>query len=149
MPLTPHILTGVAIITFVQNPILGLFLAFLGHYFLDCLPQIEYSIDNLKKRNWRTSLPDFLKVFSDISLGLSLVFLFSKNTPYIFAAAFLAILPDGFTFLNIILPKNKLLKRHSIFHKNIQILGESKKIPVWVKISSQIAVMAAAIYLLK
>lgn len=94
------------------------------------------------------SSPDFLKLFLDVFLGLSLVFLFSKNNPYIFAAAFLAILPDGFTFLNIILPENKLLKRHSIFHKTIQILGENKKIPVWVKISSQIAVIVIAIYLL-
>ena len=148
MLLTPHILTGVAIITKVQNPILGLLLVFLSHYFLDCFPQQEYSIKNIKEKRWNKSFLDFLKVFFDISFGVLLILFLSKNNSLVFAAAFLAILPDGFTLLNLIIPKNKLLEIHDTFHQKINYFFENKKIPAFWGIVSQIAVIALAIFFL-
>ena len=148
MLLTPHILTGVAIITKVRNPVLGLLLVFLSHYFLDCFPQREYSIKNIKERRWRKSLPDFLKVFFDISFGVLLVFFLSENNPFVFAAIFLAILPDGFTLFYNIFPKNKMLIKHQRWHASINALGENKRLPAYWGVVSQIAVMALAIFFL-
>ena len=148
MLLTPHILAGVAIITNIQNPILGLFLVFLSHYFLDCFPQKEYLIENIRERRWNKSLPDFLKVFLDIILGLFIVFLITSYNPLVLAAAFLAILPDGLTMLTIIFNKNWLLKKHDKLHDAINDICENKNIPAFWGVASQIAVMAIAIYFL-
>jgi len=148
MLLTPHILTGVLIASKTSNPILGLFLVLLSHYFLDCFPQWEYSIKNIKGRRWNKSFLDFLKVFFDISFGVLLILFLSKNNSLVFAAAFLAILPDGFTLLNLIIPKNKLLEIHDTFHQKINYFFENKKIPAFWGIVSQIAVIALAIFFL-
>lgn len=149
MLLTPHILVGVAIITLIQNPILGLFLVFLSHYFLDIIPHTEYTIQNIKTRQWSKSLPDFLKVFSDIILGLVIIFLIIGYSPLILAAAFVAILPDGLTMLRYIFPVNKLLKKHLKIHTAIHTIYENKKLPSFLGIMSQVIVMAIAIYFLR
>ena len=148
MLLTPHILTGVLIASKTSNPILGLFLVLLSHYFLDCFPQQEYSIKNIKERRWNKSFWEFFKIFLDIAFGVLLIFFLSKNTPLIFAAAFLAILPDGFTLLNLIVPKNKLLATHNTFHQKLNNFFNNKKIPAFWGIVSQIAVIALAIFFL-
>ena len=148
MLLTPHILAGVAIITNVQNPALGLILVFLSHYFFDCFPQTEYSIKNIKEGCWSKTMPDFLKVFSDITLAMFIVFFLINYNPLILAVIFLAILPDGITFLSCVFPKNKLFIAHQKVHNAINEIGENKKIPVFWGIFSQIAVMALAIFFL-
>ena len=148
MLLTPHILTGVAIFSSVSNPALGLFLVFLSHYFLDCFPQTEYSIKNIKESRWSKTIPDFLKIFSDIALAMLIVFFLINYNPLILAAIFLAILPDGITFLSCIFPKNKLFRAHQKVHSVINKIGENKKIPAFLGIFSQIAVIALAIFFL-
>ncbi len=148
MLLTPHILTGAVIITSIQNPILGLILVFLSHYFLDLLPQREYSIDNIKQRNWKKSLPDFLKVFSDIFLGLLIVFLITDYTYLILIAAFISILPDGFSLLYYIFPKSKLLEKHLKFHAAVNFALGKKTFPLWGIFSQIIVALAAIIFLL-
>ncbi len=149
MLLTPHILAALAIVTKVQNPILGLFLAFLSHYLLDVFPQKEYSIANIRNRSWSKSLPDFLKVFSDILVGLIIVFLLGGFRPLFLVAIFLALVPDGFTLLHCIFPANKLLKKHLKMHTAINAIGENKKIPAFWGIASQIAVVIVTIFLLR
>jgi len=148
MLLTPHILIGVAIITKIQNPILGLILVLLSHYFLDLFPQQEYSIENMRKRHWRKSLPDILKVFLDITLGFFIVFLIVNYNSLILIAALLTIAPDGSTLLYFIFPENKLLKKHQELHRVINALCENKKIPAFWGVFSQIAVIAIAIWFL-
>lgn len=148
MLLTPHILAGVAVFSSISNPALGLFLAFLSHYFLDCFPQKEYSIENIRERRWRKSLPDFLKVFSDIILGFLIVFLITGYNPLILAAAFIAILPDGLTMLTIIFNKNGLLKKHGELHATVNAFCENKGLPVFWGVFSQVAVIALAIFFL-
>lgn len=148
MLLTPHILVGVAIITKVQNPIWGLLLVFLSHYFLDAFPQKEYSVANIRERRWRKSLPDFLRVFSDIILGLVIVSLITDYHLFTFIAVFLSILPDGSTLLHTIFPHNKLLAKHQAWHFNINAICQNKKIPVIWGIISQVAISVLAIFFL-
>jgi len=118
MLLTPHILVGAAIITFVQNPILGLIFVLLSHYFLDIFPQTEYTIKTIQAGQWSRALPDFLKVFSDIALGLMVVFLLKGFSLLILIAGVVSCFPDALTLLHYIVPANKLLKKH---HKDSEI----------------------------
>lgn len=148
MLLTPHILTAAAIITNVPNLILGLILVLLSHYFLDLFPQKEYDVKNMREKQWNKSPSDFLKVFSDIALGLLIVFLLADYNPLILIAALLAIVPDGATLLYFIFPENRLLKKHWKLHHGINAICENKNIPVFWGVFSQVAVIAIAIYFL-
>jgi len=148
MLLTPHILIGAAVIAAIKNPILGLIFVLLSHYFLDLWPQTEYTIKTIRAGQWSSSLPDFLKVFLDILLGLTIVFLITGYSPLIIAACLAAILPDGLTLLHCIFPENKLLAMHMKMHKEINAVCENKKIPAFWGILSQAAAVAMAIYFL-
>lgn len=148
MILTPHILTGVAIITFVQNPILGLIFVLLSHYLLDLPPHTEYNINVIRAGQWNKSLPDFFKVFLDIALGLAIVFFTTGYTPLVLAAATVSLFPDGLTLLYCAFPANKLLRWHMKIHMAINGTCENKKIPAIWGIASQVVIMAIAIYLL-
>ncbi|MFH1820801.1 MAG: hypothetical protein ABH805_02720 [Candidatus Nealsonbacteria bacterium] len=148
MVLFLHLLVGAAFASKVPYPALALVLAFLSHYFLDILPQTEYSITNIKKGKWKKTKPEFLKVALDIALGLLFIFIFSDNTFLIFAGAFLAIIPDGFSLLLAVFPKNKLLKKHGDLHFKINAIPEYKKIPLWVSLLIQAFVVLLAIFYL-
>ncbi len=148
MLLTPHILVGVAIITLVQNPILGLIFVLLSHYFLDLLPHTEYAIKTIRGRQWLQSLPDFSKVFIDIALGLGIAILIAGYSPLVLIAAFFAIFPDGLTLLHCIFPINGLLKKHVKIHVAINAIDENKKIPVFWGIVTQIIISIIAVFLL-
>lgn len=151
MILTPHLLAGAAIASKLSNPFWGLSLAFLSHYFLDLLPQTEYLITNIKMRSWSKSFFDFSKVFLDISSGVLLILLFSDNNPIIFIGAFLAIVPDGLTLVDIIFPNRKLIMRHQKFHKTINNVydSETKRKSPLGGILMQIIVMLTAIFFLR
>jgi hypothetical protein len=150
MLLTPHVLAGITIATKVQNPVLGLFLAFLSHYFLDAAPQTEYSIENIVAKRWRKSLPDFLKVFAEVVFCLSIIFFVTEHSPFILLAAFLAVLPDGFTFAHHFLPQSKLLEKHQKLHCAINNFGENIKIsPFWGVLSQVLVVFISLFFLLQ
>ena len=148
MLLAPHILVGVAIITKVPNPVLGLLLVFLSHYFLDFFPHTEYSVDNIKSGQWSKSLSDFLKIFWDMALGLVIVFFTVGYTPLILIVVFLTILPDGLTLLYCIFPTNKLMKKHLEIHAAINAVCKNKKIPAVLGIINQVGIIALAIFFL-
>mgnify|MGYP001567158426 CR=1 FL=1 len=149
MLLTPHILTGVAIIILVQNPILGLIFILLSHYFLDLFPQTEYTIKTIRTGQWSRSLPDFLKIFLDILFGLTVVFFMTGLSPLILAAAAMALFPDILTLLHCIFPTNRLLKKHMKIHIAINAVCENKKIPGVLGIVSQVIIIIIAIYFLR
>ena len=146
MVLTPHLLVGATIAARINLP-LGLVLAFLSHYLLDFLPHWEYSIENIQQRLWKKSLPEFLKVFLDISIGTFLVFIISENLVLAIVGGFLAILPDGLVLLSLIFP-NKLLTLHDAFMRKTHFLKD-KKISLFWGIFSQSLVIAVAIYFLR
>ena len=115
---------------------------------MDLLPQTEYLVKNIRGGQWSKSLPDFLKVFLDVILGLTIVFLTVGYTPLILTAAFLAILPDGLTLLYCVFPGNKILGEHLRAHSAINAFCENKKIPAFWGVASQIAIIAIAIFFL-
>lgn len=152
MILTCHLLVGAAIASKISNPILALPLAFLSHYFLDLIPHKDYSIAFIKQKRWGNSFFDFFKVFSDIILGFSLLYAFSDGNQLIFVAAFLALIPDGLTMLNIIFSQNRLLASHQRIHMAANSVGDAganKKIPTLLGITGQITVAAIAIFFLR
>ena len=148
MLLTPHILTGVAIITLTQNPILGLIFVLLSHYFLDLFPQQEYTIKTIRDRQWKKSPRDFSKVFLDIGFGLMIIFLMKGFSPLVLVASAIALFPDSLTLFYCIFPANRLLKKHAKIHTAINAVCENKKIPAVWGIVSQVAVIVIAIFLL-
>ena len=147
MILTCHLLAGAAIASKISNPIWALLLAFLSHYFLDVIPHWQYSIENIRGKQWEKSLFDFLKVFLDILAGILLIFIFSKNQPIIYAGAFLAISPDGLTLLGLIF-SNKLLEHNDDFHQQKIHFLKYKKIPRFWRIFSQVLISGLAIFFL-
>ena len=148
MILLVHLLLGALIGKEVNNPYLAIPLAFLSHYFLDLLPHIEYPIENITKKQWSKSFPDFIKVFLDIFLGLLLIFLFSKNHPIIYVCAFFAILPDGIAFLSYFI-KSNFVKKHTFFHSEKIHFLKNKKISIFWRVASQVIVTVICVIVLK
>lgn len=147
MILLVHMLFGAVIASYIKNPILAVFLAFLSHYILDLLPHVEYSIKNINEKNWKKSLPDFLRVFLDFSLGIILILFFSAKTPIIFIAVFFTILPDGISFLSSFI-KNKTLKNYSELHREKIHFLKNKKISMIWRIFTQGVIVTVSILLL-
>ncbi|MBI2042189.1 MAG: hypothetical protein HYT21_00325 [Candidatus Nealsonbacteria bacterium] len=111
MILSAHILTGAAVATRIQNPILGIFLAFLSHYLLDIPPHKEYSIDNIKERRWGKSYYDCFKVLLDMAAALTAIYFIAGNNLTAYLGALAAIIPDGLTLMHIIFPQNRLMSK--------------------------------------
>jgi hypothetical protein len=141
-------LFGALIAQRISSPFSAILLAFLGHYFLDFFPHIEYSIENIKNKNWKKSLPDFLKIFLDFLIGIALIFALSNNQPIIYVCAFLAILPDGLSMLGYVL-KNNFLDKHNDFHQIKLHYLKNKKISLFWRIFSQIIIIVICVFLLK
>ena len=145
MILLVHLLFGAAIGSAVKNVPLAIILAFLGHYFLDLFPHIEYPTKiNSKKQRQLV----YLKIFLDFLAGLLLIFLFSKNQPIVYICAFFAILPDGLTIINNHFP-NKILGFHAGLHLEKIHFLKNKKISTFWRIASQVAFVIISIFLLK
>jgi len=141
-------LLGALIGSKINNIFFAIILAFLSHYFLDTFPHIEYPIENIVKKQWRKALPDFSRVILDFCLGILLIALLSNNHPIIYICAFFAILPDGFSILDLIF-KNKLLREHSKFHQEKIHTMKNKKFSKFWRISSQVVAGIICIILLK
>ena len=148
MILLAHMIFGAIFGSMFQNPILAIVLAFLSHYFLDLFPHIEYPIVNIHDKNWKKSLPDFLKVLLDFLFGLLIIYIFSKNYLIIYICAFFAIVPDGLTLVTSIFP-NFLKLHHKIHTENIHYLTKQKNFPKFWKILTQIIVVIISAILLK
>jgi len=152
MILLVHMLFGALIGQKILNPFLAVILAFLSHYFLDLLPHIEYPIENIVNKQWKKAIPDIFRVVLDFCLGILLVLLFSTNQLIIYFCTFLAILPDGFSVISLIV-KNKVLQKHNKFHQDkIHFLKQKKfsEAPIsepW-RILTQVTVVIVFIILL-
>jgi len=139
---------GAAIGSIIKSPILAIILAFLGHYFLDLIPHVEYQAKNLENKQWKKALPDIMKVFLDFFCGVILIFIFSKNYPLVYICGFFAILPD-LLFVASEITKINLLKLHDYFHgDNVIHFLKNKKISNFWRILSQIFIVILSIYLL-
>ena len=148
MILLVHLLFGAAIGSVVKNIPLAIILAFLGHYLLDLIPHVEYNIEGITEKQWRKKIPVFTKIAADLLSGILLIFLFSKNQPILYICAFFAILPDGFTVLNTLLP-NKMLESHNRLHTQKIHFLKDKKISKFWRITGQIIVVIASLTLFR
>lgn len=148
MILSVHMLFGASIGSIINNPFLAIFLAFLGHYFLDLFPHIEYPIPNIHNKNWKKSFYDFSKVLLDFLFGILLIFVFSDNSLIIYICAFFAIVPDGLTLLTSIFP-NFLTQHHKIHTGIIHYLTKQKKFPKFWKIFTQVLASIISVILLR
>jgi len=147
MILLVHILFGSAIATIIKNPYLAVILALFSHYFLDFFPHIEYPIDNITNKNFKKSLPQIISVATDLLSGIILIFIFSNNSPIIYISVFFALLPDGFSLLNVIF-KNRLLDVHSKLHQEKLHFLKYKKIPNFWRFFTQILVVVISLFVL-
>lgn len=148
MILLVHLLFGAIIGSLIKNMPLAIILAFLSHYFLDFIPHLDYSVNNLKTKQWRKSGNDILKIITDISLGLVIIYLFSKNQPLIYLPAFVTLIPDSLTLLSCLFP-NKILAGHDQIHLKKIHYFKNKKIPNFWRVISQITIVILSILLFK
>jgi len=148
MILAPHLLLGAAIASKVQNPVLAIILALLSHYLLDFIPHIEYDIKNIKERRWRNAGAEVRNVLFDFLAGILLIFFSTNSGPLIYICAFVALIPDFLTFLNIALP-NKILNLHDLMHRRKIHFLKNKKIPSFWRVSTQIITIVILLILLK
>lgn len=153
MILFAHMLFGAAIGASINNPQLAIILAFLGHYFLDMFPHVEYlesaelSIKKLRNGPSGENGKNIIKVSVDFFIGLITIFLFSDNSLIIYASTLVAIFPDGLTVINTLFP-NKPLAIHHKFHTWIQYFTKQKKYPIFWRISTQVLIIFVSILLL-
>lgn len=125
MILFVHILAGGLIASVVKPLFLALILALMSHYFLDLIPHWQYSIENIKAKNWRQAKKEFLCVFLDGFSASVLIFFLSENIILSFAGAFFACLPDGLHLLYRIFPNSRLLAKHHSFHKIVNYANKN------------------------
>lgn len=133
MILTPHMLVGAAIASRIHNLWIILILGIILHFLADALPhwQYEKDPDNLPSEK----IPFFVfKVSLDLVLGSIIIWWLLGSSPlrfYAFFGAFVSLLPDGFTLLNILShQKLGILNKFHSFHKKVNIF-ENKNSPIW------------------
>ncbi|MDO8486638.1 MAG: hypothetical protein Q7S77_03020 [Candidatus Staskawiczbacteria bacterium] len=148
MILAAHLLLGAVVASKINNIPVAIIMALLSHYYLDLIPHIEYSIKNIKEKQWHKSTPDILKVFLDFLFGILIILIFSNNQPIIYICAFVALIPDSLTVISLIRP-NKILSEHDKFHTEKIHFLKYKKISTFWRILSQILVIIISIILLK
>jgi len=159
MILLAHMLFGAAIGAQIKYAPWAIILAFLGHYFLDIFPHIEYldgvedSIKKLKIRAWQKNMSTAAKVLIDFCLGLFIITLFSRPLAggqlIIYVCALVAIVPDGMTVLHSLFPNLGLEGHHYIHSTKIHYLTKQKKFPVFWRIATQVLVVVISFLLLR
>lgn len=134
MVLASHILAGAVVAVKIQNPAIGLPLAFLSHFLLDALPHSEYSIKGLAEPGSKNFPRSAGKVLVDFSLGLGLAVFAAPsdiNFLYLAGAIILAVLPDFFqllTFLN-----TRWLRKFNRWHCDVvHIKPKPQKVWGWI-----------------
>jgi len=140
-------LFGAVIGSLIKNPILAVILALFSHYFLDLFPHVDYSVDNLKNKRWKKSLPDILKLSLDIFSSFLIIFLFSKNNLLIYICATTALIPDSMTLISKLFP-NQLFSWHDYIHTQKIHFLKYKKISNFWRVLTQLTAISLSILLL-
>lgn len=148
MFLAPHLLIGVVIGKFVPNIWLAFLFGIIIHFLTDMAPHSHYNVDNLKTKLNKKSIIEFLKVFIDLTVGITVCLFFIWQTDFmIYAIAGMigSVLPDALTFIYW-QTQTPLLRKLNIFH--IQIIHPKKEPPFARGLISQLIVSLIAIFLL-
>lgn len=147
MILLAHMLFGAATGYLINNPVLAVILALLGHYFLDLFPHVDYSVDNLKNKDWKKSLPDISKISLDIFSAFLIIFLFSNSSLLIYICAIVALIPDSMTLISKIFP-NKVFAAHDYIHTQKIHFLKYKKISNFWRVLTQLITISISIIIL-
>ena len=145
-----HMMAGAVAGAKLHNPVAIAAAALASHFVLDAIPHKEYDIFEIKKVKFdRGFWTDFLKVLADFLSGLILGIYFglkSSNLFNILLAMFFSLLPDFLLFISY-LYNPPLMRKLTYFHEWIH-WHKGKKIPYWLKIFTQAAVIILAIFIL-
>lgn len=140
-------LFGAALGVAIKTPYIAIIAAYLGHYFLDLFPHVEYfesvesAISKLKTKRQKKVF-DISKVLLDFSFGLLIIFFMQNHNFIAVICGLVALIPDGLTVIYHLFP-NQLLKEHQYFHSKVVHFLKHKKISVVWRIFTQ--VMAAVV----
>jgi hypothetical protein len=146
MILLTHLLAGAVIGTKIKLLWVAIVLSLMSHYLLDSIPHSEYNIKNIEEKLWKKSYIDFIKVFTDFALGISIIFLLSDNSPLVYICALVALIPDGLALLSRIF-KFEILKWHDHFHHD-QVHKLKNKISDSGRFFAQTTIIAVLVILL-
>jgi len=116
MFLAIHLIIGAVIGAYIKNIPLAIAIALAIHYLLDIIPHIDYPIKNDERDQWRKLFKGGSKMVADFGVGLLAIFMFSDNSPFIYACALVSASPDFSTALKYLFPGNKILEKHYNFH---------------------------------
>ena len=128
---TPHILIGAMIGAKIKKIGWIIILALLSHFVLDRILHWDYGngiLEKFTKNKYRKEVFVFLaKVFFDILIGLSIVFLITWQKDkleinyliLVFIGICASVFPDFLTVLAKFTPKIKLSKKYIKFHEEI------------------------------
>ena len=121
MILSTHFVTGAAVASYTDNPILLVILPIILHFVLDLFPHWQYAhtVSELHRKKIQLIL-DIVSGPLIIFLVLGLFKLNSQNWFLFFIAGSMGILPDGLTMLKILFPQNNILRKIYTFHSLIQ-----------------------------
>ena len=127
--------------------------AIFFHFLLDRLPHWEYhgKFDS-QKIQLRELSHIFFKALLDLSTGAFILWIFWKDSPYlsyISVGAFISILPDGMTFLHLLMRvllkrDNPVLEKFYWLHEKNHIQN-SRNYPLW-GLAAQSLVVILSIY---
>ncbi|HSX58532.1 MAG TPA: hypothetical protein VLE47_04685 [Candidatus Saccharimonadales bacterium] len=140
---TPHLLVGAAIGATFHNPLLVAPAAAASHFALDSVPHLMgiIEVEDLDKK-------DLAFVVGDVLLGVSLVFLLSRNNPnsdLMWLGAFCAVLPDFHHTFQALFGPDKLEKYdkwHLKFHYK-------KPMDILPGIATQVLTVLLAVFLIR
>ena len=149
MILFVHMLFGAALGAKIHNPYFAILFSLLGHYFLDLFPHVEYSIHNIRTKDWQKAFFDMIKVVIDFLSAIVIILILSNNHPIIYFCAFVALIPDALTVISDAFP-NKVLAWHDLWHtQKIHYLTKQKKFPIVWRIGTQVFFVIISILMLK
>jgi len=121
MILSTHFITGTAVASCTDSPLLVVVLPLVLHFILDMIPHWEYVNDTSELKNRIPSIAiDALA--GPIAILAVLLLVFGVNYGmiiWLFVGGTISVIPDGLSLLHVLLPKNKLLKQIFAFHETI------------------------------
>lgn len=118
MILSTHFITGAAAASFTNSPLGLLAFPLILHFLLDAIPHWEYVEDSSELKN---KIPQIIvdALIGPVCIALVSVLLFGLNFNYLIwllVGGAVSVIPDGFTLLHVLFPKNKLFKKFFEFH---------------------------------
>ena len=152
-------LVGAALGSKIQNFWALLFIGLALHYALDTLPHWEYSVNDMRVITTRRFRALILSALIDLAIGIIILWQLGQKihfSYYMLWGAFISIVPDGLTFLQVLLRLafgheskilGKILNFHHAAHLSNAYILKNKKSPLW-GIAAELLVIALSFFIL-